>query len=92
MSVRRRFTVAMLADVESAPDADQLARLRAALKGPVAYDELSARLAASTIVQAREEFAAARRAAKRLTNVIPTARIVDEVSVRRPRGPGRTDV
>ena len=28
----------------------------------------------------------ARRAAKRLTNVIPTARIVDEVSVRAPRG------
>ena len=72
----------MLADVEPAPDADQLARLRATLKGPVAYDELSARLAASTIVQAREEFAAARRAAQKLMSVIPTARIVDEVSVR----------
>jgi hypothetical protein len=92
MSVRRRFTVALQADVETAPDADQMARLRASLKGPVAYDELSARLAASTIVQAREEFAAARRAAKRLTNVIPTARIVDEVSVRAPRGAPRADV
>ncbi len=92
MTVRRRFTVALLADVEAAPDADQMARLRAALKGPVAYDELSARLAASTIVQAREEFAAARRAAKRLTNVIPTARIVEEVSVRAPRAPGRTGI
>ena len=92
MRRRRRFTVALLADVEPAPDADQLIRLRAAMKGPVAYDELSARLAASTTVQAREEFAAARRAAKRLTTVIPTARIVDEVSVRASRAAWRPEV
>ncbi len=92
MRRRRRFTVALLAEVEAAPDADQLNRLRAAMKGPVAYDELSARLAASTTVQAREEFAAAQRAAKRLTTVIPTARIVDEVSVRASRAAWRPEV